>query len=164
MLTNWESPTIKVLTTFILILGILFSSVSYITYLNNAQPSKELVHSLSSIKDITSADGIIFSHYSNGAYINSISERKNFMDYQTDYAPDLYERYNATQKLFSSRNINTTIDLLKDNNIKYIMITKDMKQGLVWTSEDQGMLFLLRYYQEFKPMYSDNNVELWQVL
>ena len=86
------------------------------------------------------------------------------MDTQTKYAPNLEKRQNITNDIFYSRNINKTLDLINENNLTYILITKEMKQGQVWTSNDQGLLFLIRYYASFKNIYDDDNIELWQVL
>ena len=56
--------------------------------------------------------------------------------------------------------------VIQELNIDYIIITDEMKYGLVWTEDEQGMLFLLRNNETFKKIYvsPDNSTELWEVI
>ncbi|MEK6835605.1 MAG: hypothetical protein AABX55_01125, partial [Nanoarchaeota archaeon] len=108
--------------------------------------------------------GVVFSHYTNGVFINAIAEKKNVMDSNFFYAPKLNEVYQDSQTLFYTRNFEVAQEIIKKYNIKYIFITKNMKAGLVWEKEDQGLLFLLNSAKDnFKKLYTNNEVELWRV-
>jgi len=161
---RWESRTIKDLTIFILILGLLFSAISFLNNYENAQPSPELVESLQSLSQVSSPEEVILSHYSYGIWINSIASRKNVMDEKAFYAPQVNERFQDIEELFQSRNLERTQTLLKKYQIAYIYITPEMKQGRVWQSEEQGLLFVLKFSQdEFTRIYHQNGIEIWKV-
>ena len=66
--------------------------------------------------------------------------------------------------MFQSRNLKDTEALLNKYNIRYIFITQDMKEGLVWTDNNQGLLFLLKNGETFKKPYSSDKIEIWQYL
>ena len=74
------------------------------------------------------------------------------------------EGYNATSRLFSTRNLVTAKDLLEKNQISYIFITDEMRDGLVWKRENEGLLFLLGNEEEFKNVYNRSGYEIWKVI
>lgn len=162
--TRWESKTIQDLTIFILILGLLFSAASFLNNYKSAQPSPEIIESLQFLSQLSSPDDIILSHYTYGIWLNSISLRKNVMDEKTLFAPEINERFQDTEEIFQSRNLERTQTLLKKYQISYIYITPEMKQGMVWQSEEQGLLFVLKFSKdEFTRIYHQNGIEIWKV-
>jgi len=158
---KWESLKIKRLTTWILALGLIFSSFTIINNLADAPPSNNLLDGLENLKTLN--EQIVFSHYSNGIFINAVAEKKNIMDSNFFYAPNLNERYTDSQTLFYTRDIELAQDIIKKYNIQYVLITKDMKSGLVWQKDDEGLLFLLASTKDkFKKLYDNGEVELWR--
>ena len=83
------------------------------------------------------------------------------MDGLLRYTPNLYERYEDSNNLFYNRSLKETKKLLNKYNISYIWIDNEMKEGLVWTKEKQGLLFSLRNKEIFKNIYSKEGVEIW---
>src|SRR3989344_5835427 len=163
--SNWESQIIKDLTILILILGLLFSSVSFINDFKNIEPSEEKINSLLFIKENTPKESVVLSHHSYGIWINSIASRKNVIDDYQLYAPEINQRYQDTQEIFSSRNLEKTKSLLNKYSINYIYLTKEMKQGTVWQSEEQGLLFVLKFSnQDFTKIYDKEGNEVWKVV
>jgi len=57
-----------------------------------------------------------------------------------------------------------TFTLLRSYNIRYIWITPEMRSGLVWNKDDEGLLFLLKNSETFKKVYSTYGYEIWEVL
>ena len=158
---NWESLKIKKLTIWILVLGLIFSSFTVINNLANTSPSNNLLDGLENLKTLN--EQTVFSHYSNGIFINAVAEKKNIMDGNFFYAPNLNERHTDSQTLFYTRDIELAQEIIKKYNIQYVFITKDMKSGLVWQKEDEGLLFLLASTKDkFKKLYDNGEVEIWR--
>lgn len=160
---KWEVEQIKTLTIFILILGLFFSSLSYIDRLSSFQPDKDTINSLKWLNRVSKPEEVVFSHHSNGFWIQAIAERPVVMDKHFSYV-DADQLYADSRSIFTGRNLNATKSLLDKYDITYIFISKNMKSGLVWTKEDQGLLFLFRDKETFKRIYSRNGTEIWRYL
>jgi len=160
--SKWESETIRKLTLWLLIIGILFSTATFVNETSKQDPSKNLYEALNFLKNYDNKESVVFSHYSYGIYINSIADKKNIMDSKFLYAPNLNERYKDSEKLFYTRDYDVASDIIKKYNIEYILITEKMKDGLVW-EEDEGLLFLLNSIKSYKLIYRNNEVEIWRI-
>ncbi len=160
---KWEVKLIMDLTILVLLCGLLFSSVSYINRLGSMQPDDNIRKSLEWLNEYSDPEEVVLSHYSKGAFIEYWAERPVVMDSLFEYAPDLNERYNDSVVIFNSRNLKETKNLLEKYSIKYIGIDHEMKKGLVWKEEKQGLLFLFRNKETFKNIYSKNNIDIWEV-
>ena len=160
---KWESELIRKLTIALLIIGFLFSSYSSLIAIKNSQPNQEMLNALTDLKAIGSSKDIVFSHYNYGIFINSITDKKNFMDKNFAFSPNFNERYQDMQTIFYTRNADKTKELLDRYNIKYILITKEMKEGLVWNEKDEGLLFVIQTSSEFRRIINNDEVEIWRV-
>jgi len=150
---RWESKQIKILTIFILFCGLVFSAFSFAGSISSGYPTKEIMESLTELKEISGEQDIILSHQSNGAWINTIAERKTFMNENSVYVYDISQRIKDTNTIFYSRDIRQTEELIKKHKIKYIYITPNMKEGLVWKTHDEGFLFVAKYSKLLELKY-----------
>ena len=163
IISRWESERIRKLTLFLLILGLLFSTYGSLSMVKNSVPDEALSSALTDLYNIGSRNDVVLSHYSYGILINSLGGKRNVIDSNFDYIPDLKERYPDIQKIFYSRNADLTKKLIDKYSIKYILITKEMKEGLVWTQNDEGLLFVMQNSQEFRKITSNDYAEVWRV-
>lgn len=161
--SKWESEAIRKLTIWLLVIGLIFSTTVFLKENSISQPNQNLYDALIALNNYDSSDSVVFSHYSYGVFINSIAKKKNVMDSNFFYAPNLNEQYKDSQTLFYTRNFNVAFDLTDKYNIEYILVTKEMKQGLVWEQEDEGLLFLLESVNIYKRIYYNDEVEIWRI-
>jgi len=161
---KWKIDLIKTLTIILIICGLLFSTLSYINNLTNALPDKKTINSLDWLKENTATTDKIFSHYSKGLWIETISDRPVLLDSKVYHIESLKTKLNDFNTTFYSRNLKTTTPILNKYNIKYIYIDEKMKKGQVWTREKQGLLFLFRNSKIFKKVYDQNNIEIWRYI
>lgn len=153
---KWQVSLIKNLSIALIIIGIMFSTSTYLSRLANAEPNEEMVKGLEALKGLPY--GLVVSHCSNGYWINYFSGQKAFIS-------DCYEKQKieTANKIFYSIDIAKAKSMLQQNNISYIWIDAEMKQGQVWSTPQQELLFLFRNNKTFKNIYKDS-VEAWQVL
>jgi len=154
--TKWEGEQMKILTILIISLGIVFSGVSHIALSNSFEPSDGLKETVNSVEDET-----IFSHYSYGIYINYFNNR-NVLDSNFYYAPGVNERFSDSETVFSSRRLDDTDEILKKYDVDYILITPWMKNNL-WVTDEDGLLFVLKYNPMFELAESKEGYELWKI-
>ncbi len=161
---KWHLDMIRNLTLTLLFCGLLFSSVSYLNRIADLDPDRNTARSLEWLGTYSSENEIVLSHYSRGFWIRYFSRSKPMLDPRFEYGPEAAEKYNDANEIFYSRSLESTRELLSKHNIKYIWIDQEMKTGLVWAQEEQGLLFLFRNNETFKNIYDFKGIEIWEVL
>ncbi|MBD3355170.1 hypothetical protein GF361_04245 [Candidatus Woesearchaeota archaeon] len=161
---KWKVDLIKTLTIILIVCGLLFSTLSYINNTSNSLPDQKTIKSLNWLRENSATTDKIFSHHSKGLWIQTISSRPVVLDSRTYYIDAIKEKLNDSNTTFYSRNLEKTRSILDKYNIKYIYIDEKMKQGQVWTREQQGILFLFRNNKTFKKVYNRSSIEIWEYL
>ncbi|MBI1971065.1 hypothetical protein HYS47_04920, partial [Candidatus Woesearchaeota archaeon] len=160
----WEVEWLQRATMVIIICGLLFSSVSFLNMTRLEPPSSTFIEGLRVVNEITDPDDIILSHSDNGYYVEALAERIVLLDNYISSLERGDQKRAAVHQLFQTRDLSEAKNLLKKYNIDYILITRDMKEGKVWTGKNQGLLFLLRSNETFKNVYTNQEIEVWKVL
>jgi hypothetical protein len=147
---DWEFEIIRTLSIILFICGILFSSITFITLIKDAPPGLEMAAGLSNLR-YTLPEG------------NTISQPENteWLEYWAN-ATIIVLPEDDLQDVWQSRSIDDTAALLIANNVTSIVITPNMKEGEVWSDEEQGLLFLLEHSETFKKLHSGNFIEAWR--
>jgi hypothetical protein len=158
---KWQSNLIKVLAIIILIVGLAFASYSGIVRLINYEPNKNLIDGMQYIKENSDEDVVILSSIENGHLIADIAERKNIMDNNFIYAPNLNKRYKDFNDFIFSKDLNFTKEILDEYNVKFIVIDPNMI-GNFWGSEEEGLLHVCRYNKEFEEIFYSGGVEIFE--
>jgi|TARA_Y100000031_G_scaffold156782_1_gene213098 signal transduction histidine kinase len=148
---TWAVPNIKRFTLLLIICGVIFSTALYSDQLIKSKPGKELVKGLVFLKDEPTA--VVLSHEKNNFFIEYFSNKKTLLQSK--------DSEQIREKIFVSRNLKETTAMLNDKRINYILITGEMKEGLVWDKPQEGLLFLLENSKHFSKKYHSNEVEIW---
>ena len=161
----WSVQIIRKMIYLLILCGLIFSTLSYSIRLATAQPSDETIRSLEWLKNNSRAEGTVLSHHSSGYWIESIAERKVLIDSHSSSIPYFDQKYMDIYSLSHAAELEDTDAVLYDNyGVDYIWITQEMKEGKVWKTEDEGLLFLLRNNETFKNIYSSDGTEIWRVI
>lgn len=158
--SKWELSLVKELTILLIVCGLLFSTVLYVKQIVIMQPNNEIIEGLEWLSGQES--GIVLSHYSRGYWIEEVSKQNALVD--GTFGKNTNYLLNVTEEIMYSRDLVKTNNLLNSSQIKYIFIDKEMKQGLVWTKEEEGLLFLFRNNKTFKNIYKNPEVEVWEFI
>jgi energy-coupling factor transporter transmembrane protein EcfT len=159
LLRRWNLDLMKSLTILIIILGLLFSGLSYINRVSRFPPYPTIADSLDWLKQNSDNSEIVFSHHSKGFWIEYFAEREpltNNYNYK--------ELISDSELIFQSRNLKNTTLVLDKHNISYIWIDGQMQNGQVWEKEEQGLLFLFKNNETFKNIYSRDNIYIWKYM
>ena len=150
---EWKLPLIKNFTLFILLLGILFSTLSYLNRANLSYPLAAHEETLQWIKENTLPQALIFSSPEQIHYINYLAERRAFHNLYKDkeYAAGQY------RAVIGALQLNGLISLLDIHQISIIYLTPDLKSSL---PADYGLLALLNT-ENFKLVHSYQGIEVW---
>tara|TARA_Y100000034_G_C6715455_1_gene316264 strand:+ start:38 stop:607 length:570 start_codon:yes stop_codon:yes gene_type:complete len=160
---KWSSTLIRNLTVILLIIGIILSGISFLIENSKKDPNDEFYDALLVLEKKTGPRDVILSHPNYGVYINAISKRKNFVDINYAYAPRRDLRLFHLDKIFYSISLTNTLKVFNEFNVDYVLITPEMKNGLVWSRGNEGLLYLLETYPNFKLTYEKDGFEIWRV-
>ncbi len=67
----------------------------------------------------------------------------------------------GSDELWYGRDIQNTTVVLSERRVDSIIITRQMREGQVWTKEEEGLLFLLKNSEMFKRRFNNAEVEIW---
>ena len=150
---KWKIKELKKITYWLLILGIVFSTITFWERSNDYGPTLSDKNALSWIKDNTLSQSIIFSSPENGEYVAYFAQRKPFYSFSEKNPA----KYALSQEILSSIYIQDLFPILEDQGINIIYINKNLRDRL---PQDRGFLFLLKN-ERFKLVYSNEEAQVW---
>jgi len=157
---DWANNLLKKFTIFILICGLLFSTLAFLKISVDEQPTAEIMDALKSLE--IQRNGVVFTHPSRGILMNYVG-KGNVMDNNYYFAPDVYGRWDDMQNLYYTRDINEALDIINKYNIKYIWVDDSFEKE-IWGHDEDGLLFLLKYSPYFKTIYNQGGIRIWSVI
>ena len=155
---EWKVTLIKELMVFLLICGLVFSSVSAGTRMISSDPSHQKISGFEWLGKHSSEGNIVFSQYKNGFLIESVSGRKPLLDDFSMRQPEFSSIIDDSEKIMKSRVLENTEAILQKYNISYILFDAEMKKSL---EEDDGLLFVLGS-SKFRQVFYNNEIWIWK--
>ena len=149
----WILKEIKKYTFLLIILGLLFTTISYLDRSSSSGPLAGDKEVLTWIKDNTLSDAIIFSDPVDSQPVKFFSDRPVFYLIYKDRSYS--ER--LSEEIFSATYISDYQKIASDSRISLFYITPRLREKL---PSEQGLLFLLRS-ETFKLVHSSNGFEVW---
>lgn len=170
---SWRLELIQKLTLFILLLGLMFSCLSYIDRVSVTEPTPETIKAYGVINTIDFSANNDINNLENIEINNSIPQQSSIfinpnMAEITKYYTNKtvlfssFETYNEDEfnSILNSRNLRLTTRLLEENNVKIIVITENDKNLY---GQEIGLKFLLDNSKTFKSIYQSSEIEIWKV-
>ncbi|MFH1133889.1 MAG: hypothetical protein V1735_05325 [Nanoarchaeota archaeon] len=145
---RWQLQLIKSLTLITFACGILFSALVSIQTMTAEKPTPEMVQSYLQLHRLP--PGIVLSYSDYSPFVNFFSGK--------GAVPE-----EAGDAIFYAQEFQDTVNLLQQQNVSYIWIDTEMRHGLVWDNEEQGLLYMLRNNVTFKKIYNRSGIEIWTV-
>ncbi len=151
---KWTLLIIKQFTLLLLLLGIIFSILTYFNSLPTDPPSKQTQNALLWIEDHIDEDVIVFSLPEESYYLSYFAQREPF------FKPHTHNQLkaNLTYSILYSNYIQEVFPILEQNGITMLYISPEMRLQL---GTEQGLLFLLQN-ERFKMVYSTEQTEVWK--
>ncbi len=150
---RWMLDSLKRFTFLVLILGVLFSTMTYLERDSRLPPTLGDVQTLTWLKEHSAPSSVVLSIPEYSYFITYFSERTPLE--QLHKRPLMAQNQNST--IFKAGYITELFPLLEHYNISYIYIPQEMRGQL---TPDQGLLFLLKN-ERFKLVHSYESNEVW---
>lgn len=147
---SWKLGLIRDFCLLLLVLGCIFTATAFLFRYPHLEPQADFISSLTLLTQKYHAqhDELLLTHSKYVPYLSAITDFPTFTD------PSLI------QPIFSSRRLDTLFPLLDKYNIRYLLITPEMRSGLVWNETTQ-LLFLLENSEKFKKKIETSHVDIW---
>ncbi len=160
--TKWKSSTLKNYVLILIFCGLIFSAGSFINRFSQGGPVHSEAISLNWLR-FNAGDGKVISHHKYGFLIQSMSGLETYTDERYYSLSKDKTKIKQSQNIFMSRNLEEITSFMKKNDLKYIWINEEMKQGLVWKRENEGMLLILHNSDDFNKVYDYAGVKIWEL-
>jgi energy-coupling factor transporter transmembrane protein EcfT len=144
---KWKLKQIRMVSTYLILCGFVFSFASSLNVLAAAEPDRAIYDSLLWLGQ-NQDRGRVISHDYYSPWVRYISGN----DF---YPPD--------EDIFLKRNLQDSRDYFLKNQIDYIFVTEEMKNGLVWRKPDEGLSFLFRNNETFSLLYNESGIQIWGI-
>ncbi|MBU1111359.1 MAG: hypothetical protein KJ896_01155, partial [Nanoarchaeota archaeon] len=170
---KWALIEIKNFTILLLVLGVIFSGLTYIDRISDYQPQQELIDNLIWLDDYEirsgdqESDFTLLSLPENEFYISYLSNFKAFTALKEQNIDPVLrskiDNFLGPEEVIPGKGIFyltypvQLFPILEDNNVKYILIDPLTKELF----EEKGLLFALRN-ERFKLIYSEEDFEVWE--
>jgi asparagine N-glycosylation enzyme membrane subunit Stt3 len=161
---KWKLKILRDFTLIVLFCGLLFSAVNVAADLKNSDPNTAVVNSMIWLKLNADEGSVVFSHHSNGFWIEFIAGQPVVLDGLFEHTPDAADIYFDSMQALDTNDLDIARQLLSKHDVKYILITKDMRDGLVWDKEGRGLDFLLSNVETFKKVQENSYVSVYEYI
>jgi len=87
----------------------------------------------------------------------------SFIKYYSGIEPyvQTYKHEELAKTIFYSRQYSKIAELLIQENIKFILIDSQMTSGSIWANDREDLLFVIKYSDNFKEIYSKNGIKIY---
>lgn len=161
---KWNLSILREFTVLVLVCGLLFSALNASIDLRDSQPNTSLINSLIWLKLNSDNQQVVFSHYSNGFWIEQLSGQPVVMDSLLKWTPDVNSRYFDSNQAFMTDDLSVARKIFSKYDVKYIIITKNMYNGLVWEQKGKNLDFLLTNAETFKKVHENSYVQIYEYI
>lgn len=154
---------IRQLTVYSIILGLLFSGLSFGFELENLTIKNDVKDCLIGL---SSDEGeVVLSDYKNGYFIKDLAKKQIILDDISIISKRNQIIYDEMTDIFYGSSLIETKSFLKKYDVNYIMITDKMIYQDIWTKEDQGLVFVLGNEENFEKICSfGENGGVWEYI
>ena len=160
---RWSFDDIRVLTVLVLVCGLLFSTLTHTFALAQGPPDRGFKDALETMSTMFPENATVLAYPSDGFWVEYWSGKRVLLDGWTGKTPDVNERWALAQAVWHAQDIGRVRPLLSRNDIDALVITHEMRNGLVWDLPEQDLLFLLQNNETFKNVYRSSSVDIWAV-
>ncbi len=164
VMREWSFGDIRTMTLLVLLCGLLFSTLSQGLSLAKGGPTGGMRDAALAIRGQVPDGTRLLALPQDGFWLAYWSGVPVLMDGWTAQTPQVNERWALAQAVWRSNDVMKLRPVLLKNRIGGIVVTGEMRQGLVWDLPEEGVLGLVRNSETFKNVHRSSSVEVWAVL
>jgi len=151
---KWQLPEARAVTVILVGCSFLFLLIAQTVAIVDAQPTHELVATLHSLP---ADDGVILAPPALGYTIERLTDHPALL-HDCSQERGLCD---DAASLYRSWRLKDAEAVLNRYGIRYLLITQAERDGLVWTQDEEGLLFLLAHSDRFHLLAQDPQEQLW---
>ncbi|MBW3018863.1 hypothetical protein KY329_01595 [Candidatus Woesearchaeota archaeon] len=153
---KWQLAFLRDVSLLVLFCGLLFSAVAHTAAIAHSPPSDEFFDVLDIPK------GRVLTHPNYGFWLQSQGFTV-IADPYVNSLPDAESRLESLDNIFKTNSLKDAKKILDHYEVDYVLLTDEMRQGLVWNDSDSGLAFLVSNPETFKIVRNADTVDIWRV-
>jgi hypothetical protein len=162
-LTDWVNSYLKVSSIILLYLFVIIVFFSFVESTILQSPSLEDVRTYDKVTEhVFTHLGTVASPSTDVVIFSSRHTERTLATFLSSEIRYSYLLDETRQQIYDSLSLNQTLFELETSGVTHILITPQMKNGQIWNSSNQGLLFLLRDEKVFIRL-TDQNFDLYYV-
>lgn len=156
---KWFFSSFKQFSIFIMMLGLLFSYVSFLRVAATEPPKIETMDGLEYLYDHYGPEAVVFSSPQVGQYAAFVGINPVLIS-NYKLISDSESRINDTKRIFNSNSLEEIKNLLSKYKVSHVLVTCQLQKeyGL---NDDQGFMLMLTNNETFKNIYEDTSIQIW---
>jgi len=151
---HWKVDFLKQATLFALLLGVLFSSISYEDRILDEIPGKDFLAAMDWVDKELEASAVILTSPERGSIVEVYGQRRVVFNHH-------FNDRETFDVLFHSYDLAGVLSLLEAYDVSHIIVDEEMKKHSVWERDNQELLFLLTDDRYFALEYADAGIEIF---
>jgi hypothetical protein len=150
--SKWDHSTLKYVALTCILVSVLTSYFVFTQIIINSQPASVDINAYRHLAKNTPANSVILSMPSQGGFIYYFTGRSPYI---SDIRQNsVYENRSKTfNEILASKSLDTTVALLRNSSINYIMINPRFASSNQWREDNGGLALMLRNRHAFTPTY-----------
>jgi hypothetical protein len=152
---QWRYPTLQTLSLFAVACGMVFSLIAVSFAIVNAPPTTAIAQGMREV------DGRVLTYPPVADWVKWWSDAEVVYDTHASSAKVLDEQASDLGFLWYNRDAKNATVVLDRLGVDDVVVTKAMREGQVWGSDEEGLLFLLDKSEMFKKGFSNGEVEVY---
>ena len=161
---EWNIRILQGILLTIIFVSLFSSTVSAVTQNIQQPPSADLQTALQWMAENLTPNPVTFSHYSYGYYLETVAHQKAVLDPGLERITRSHEVYLDTLELFHTYDKQELARLIHKYHIRYILITADMEESLVWEKPGRGLSYTANNFETFNKVYSSDGISIFEVI
>lgn len=149
---TWTLESVKSISLFLIILGLLFSTISYLGRSAELTPTETAWEAFSWIRENVPKDTLLYGPPEEQLHLAYFARRPELATFIDE------EKRELSEQITSAAYVQELFPILETRGIRYLLITPSLKASL---PPDQGLLFLLKN-KNFELQYAKDGIEIWK--
>lgn len=160
---KWELLSVRNATLFFIGLSLLFTLVMTVSDQVKSEPSLEKMEALLFLRSVPDND-LVLSSSENGVFLERVAKHPALLDSVRRSEQARWNDELSAQRVFYAQRLSIASSVLVEQDIGYVFIDEKMRNGGIWTYEEQGLLFLVENSNHFVKLFENREVSVYRFI
>jgi hypothetical protein len=154
---HWRYSFLRTLSLFAVGCGLLLSVLAVTSAIITAPPSPQIVEGIRSL----APDRTVLTYPAVADWVKWWSGAAVLYDDHPLTQKESVEHEVVLAQLWEERDLKNATRTMDSLGVDAVVVTQEMRKGLVWSADEEGLLFLLERSEMFKKVFSNDEIQVY---